>query len=70
MLETIISAVLTLIAVGLGFFMGRLPVDATLSIPKLKRKTKPQPVTVNNHAGRIVREEPEVNPLLDFKEPG
>ena len=68
MLEMIIPSVLTLLAVGVGFYIGRMPIDANIRVPK--RKPKPQPVSVMNRKGEVQeKEEPHINPIVNFQEP-
>jgi len=68
MLENVVVSLMTLLAVGVGFYIGRMPIDANVRIPK--RKAKPQPVTVMNREGEVQKkEEPKTNPILSFQEP-
>lgn len=64
----IVPSILMLLAVGVGFYIGRMPIDANIRAPK--RKQKPQPMTVTSRQGeRQTVEEPEVNPILSYQEP-
>ena len=68
-LEALAGGAMTLAGIVVGFYLGRMPVDVSLKLPK--RRQKPQPMTVMSREGKVQKkEEPEVNPILNFKEPG
>lgn len=60
--EYLIHTVVTLLVFLAGFFVGRLPIDTKLKLPK--RKSKPKAVTVTDRKGQEIKVEDKlVNPL-------
>lgn len=58
---------ITAVLIGFGFFLGRLPIDARLSVPKIKRKPKPKPIITTNRQGEVQKPVDKTkNPIEDL----